>query len=76
MVAPWQDPGSAPAEALGHRSAGLTKRIGWNWWNYAGDNTYRTGLMAGARVSPNVAVLRKWFHRSGRGATRRARDED
>jgi hypothetical protein len=39
--------------------------IGWNWWNYAGDNIYRTGLVAGDRVSPNVAVLRKWFHRSG-----------
>ena len=40
--------------------------IGWNWWNYAGDNIYRTGLMAGDRVSPNVDVLKKWFNRGGR----------
>ncbi len=49
--------------------------IGWNWWNYAGENIYRTGLMAGDRVSPNVAVLRKWFNRSGAGVSRRARQQ-
>jgi len=41
--------------------------IGWNWWNYSGRNIYRTGLVAGKRESPNVAVLKKWFHQSGRG---------
>jgi hypothetical protein len=49
--------------------------IGWNWWNYAGDNTYRTGLVAGDRVSPNVDVLKKWFNRSGAGVGRRSRQQ-
>jgi aryl-phospho-beta-D-glucosidase BglC (GH1 family) len=40
--------------------------IGWNWWNYSGQNIYRTGLVAGDRESPNVAVLKKWFRQSGR----------
>jgi hypothetical protein len=48
--------------------------IGWNWWNYAGDNIYRTGLVAGDRVSPHVAMLRKWFNRSGAGVSRRRDD--
>ena len=47
--------------------------IGWNWWNYSGRNVYRTGLAADDRVSPNVAVLRKWFRRSGAGVTRRGK---
>jgi aryl-phospho-beta-D-glucosidase BglC (GH1 family) len=36
--------------------------IGWNWWNYSGGDIYRTGLMAGSRASPHVAILRKWFN--------------
>jgi aryl-phospho-beta-D-glucosidase BglC (GH1 family) len=39
--------------------------IGWNWWNYAGDNIYRTGLAAGNRISPYVPILRKWMGRRG-----------
>jgi hypothetical protein len=38
--------------------------IGWNWWNYSGNDIYRTGLVAGDRESPHVPILRKWFHRS------------
>ena len=34
--------------------------IGWNWWNYSGDNIYRTGLAAEGRISPYVPILRKW----------------
>jgi hypothetical protein len=49
--------------------------IGWNWWNYSGENVYRTGLMAGTRESPNVAILKKWFRRSGWGTSRRC-DKD
>ena len=47
--------------------------IGWNWWNYSGSNIYRTGLVAGQRESPNVAILKKWFARSGWGLSRPAR---
>jgi len=46
--------------------------IGWSWWNYSGDNIYRTGLMAGSRESPNVAILKKWFQKSGWGVRRRS----
>jgi hypothetical protein len=46
--------------------------IGWNWWNYSGNDVYRTGLCAGDRVSPFVPVLQKWIHRSGRGMARLA----
>jgi len=35
--------------------------IGWNWWNYSGSDIYRTGLVCGEKVSPNVAILRKWM---------------
>jgi hypothetical protein len=45
--------------------------IGWNWWNYSGDNIYRTGLACGDRVSPYVPILRAWAERSGWGASRR-----
>ncbi|MFC1715553.1 glycoside hydrolase family 5 protein [Candidatus Poribacteria bacterium] len=41
--------------------------IGWNWWNYAGDNIYRTGLAAGDKISPYVPILSKWMQRSGWG---------
>jgi hypothetical protein len=47
--------------------------IGWNWWNYSGQDIYRTGLAAGNRISPYVPILRKWAERSGWGAARRAR---
>ena len=47
--------------------------IGWNWWNYSGSDVYRTGLVAGDRESPHVAILKKWFGRSGWGASRKAR---
>lgn len=47
--------------------------IGWNWWNYSGQDIYRTGLVAGDRVSPHVAVLQRWFRRSGAGVARRGR---
>jgi len=42
---------------------GLFERfgIGWNWWNYSGSDIYRTGLVCGEKVSPNVAILRKWM---------------
>ena len=49
--------------------------IGWNWWNYSGGNIYRTGLVAGGRESSNVAVLKKWFRRSGRGRGRQGREQ-
>jgi aryl-phospho-beta-D-glucosidase BglC (GH1 family) len=35
--------------------------IGWNWWNYSGGDIYRTGLVCGKKLSPNVATLRKWM---------------
>jgi hypothetical protein len=35
--------------------------IGWNWWNYSGSDIYRTGLVCGNKISPNVAILRKWI---------------
>lgn len=35
--------------------------IGWNWWNYSGGDIYRTGLVCGEKISPNVAILRKWI---------------
>jgi|GEM_PF-1827183 len=41
--------------------------IGWNWWNYSGDDIYRTGLIARDRVSPFVATMSKWMDRSGWG---------
>jgi hypothetical protein len=41
--------------------------VGWNWWNYSGDNVYRTGLAIGDRISPYVPILRKWTARSGWG---------
>lgn len=44
--------------------------IGWNWWNYSGDDIYRTGLCAGARISPYVKILTKWINRSGWGKSR------
>jgi aryl-phospho-beta-D-glucosidase BglC (GH1 family) len=34
--------------------------IGWNWWNYSGSDIYRTGLVCGKKLSPNVAILTKW----------------
>jgi len=37
--------------------------MGWNWWNWQGDNIYRTGLRAGDHISPNVLTLRKWISR-------------
>ncbi|MBM4035865.1 MAG: hypothetical protein FJ291_29350 [Planctomycetes bacterium] len=45
--------------------------IGWNWWNYSGQDTYRTGLAAGSRTSPFVPILTKWAKQSGWGASRR-----
>lgn len=53
--------------------------IGWNWWNYSGDDIYRTGLIARDRVSPYVAVMSKWMDRSGWGHARnvgKRRDPD
>ncbi|HUT33451.1 MAG TPA: cellulase family glycosylhydrolase [Planctomycetota bacterium] len=47
--------------------------IGWNWWNYSGQDIYRTGLAAGDRISPFVPILRKWADESGWGAARRKR---
>lgn len=44
--------------------------IGWNWWNYSGDNIYRTGLATNNRVSPYVPILIKWMDRSGWGKAR------
>jgi hypothetical protein len=41
--------------------------VGWNWWNYSGQDIYRTGLALGGRVSPYVPTLRKWTARSGWG---------
>ena len=49
--------------------------IGWNWWNYAGDNIYRTGLAAGNRISPFVPIMARWAAKSGWGAQRRAAGE-
>jgi len=43
--------------------------IGWNWWNYSGNDIYRTGLAAADRTSPYVPILRKWAGRSGWGKT-------
>jgi len=37
--------------------------IGWNWWNYLGGDIYRTGLVCGKKISPNVAILRKWIQK-------------
>jgi aryl-phospho-beta-D-glucosidase BglC (GH1 family) len=37
--------------------------IGWNWWNWSGQDIYRTGLNAGEEVSPNLVILRKWIER-------------
>ena len=45
--------------------------IRWNWWNYSGQNIYRTDLVAGDRESPNVVVLKKWFRQRGRGIEQR-----
>jgi endoglucanase len=46
--------------------------IGWNWWNYSGQDIYRTGLIARDRLSPYVPILTRWCRRSGWGQTRRA----
>lgn len=35
--------------------------IGWNWWNYSGSDIYRTGLVCGKKLSPNVTILRRWM---------------
>lgn len=47
--------------------------IGWNWWNYSGDDIYRTGLCAGNRINPYVKILTKWTNRSGWGKSRKMR---
>ena len=49
--------------------------IGWNWWNYSGEDIYRTGLAAGNRISPFVPIMAKWAAKSGWGAERRAKGE-
>jgi len=35
--------------------------ISWNWWNYSGQDVYRTGLVCGKKLSPNLTILRKWI---------------
>ena len=35
-------------------------RMHWNWWNYSGGGTYRTGLVAADHVNPLLAILRKY----------------
>ncbi len=37
--------------------------IGWNWWNWSGNNIYRTGLRAGDEISPNLQILKKWIEK-------------
>ena len=40
-------------------------RIHWSYWHYSGREIYRTGLVAGKRLSPNLAVLRRYWAREG-----------
>jgi hypothetical protein len=35
-------------------------RMHWAWWNYAGNEIHRTGLVAGDRVNPLAATLAKY----------------
>ena len=35
-------------------------RMHWNWWNYSGRGTYRTGLVAPDRVNPLLPIMQKY----------------